>query len=321
MEVGPKRDLVGDLTKAVRAKGLRMGLYYSLMEWESITKKDGGHYIDKAIVDKYRIPDPKYIDNHMLPQLKELVLNYQPSLIFADGAWDKTSEYWKSPEFLAWLYNNAPNKDEVLVNDRWDIKNGLHGGYYTTEYDEHNAAMGADHPWEESRGMGQSYGFNRAENIDDYQTSASLIGQLINIVSRGGNLLLNIGPAADGTIPVIMQQRLVDMGEWLRINGEAIYGTRAWKNNPGKVTASSNNKIYYTTKGKDLYVLSTGWPTEVITIDKIKASKKTKVSMLGVDASVKPKLKEGKLSFSAPMATPAQVKGAYAYVFKVENVL
>jgi alpha-L-fucosidase len=321
MDVGPKRDLLGDLSKAVRAKGLRMGLYYSLMEWESVTRKDGKYYIDKAMWDKYRIPDPKYVDDHMLPQLKELVMNYQPSLIFADGEWDQPAEYWKSQEFLAWLYNNAPNKNEVIVNDRWDVKRGQHGGYFTSEYNDHDGAMGAEHPWEESRGMGQSYGFNRAENIDDYQTSAALIGQLINIVSRGGNLLLNIGPAADGTIPVIMQQRLVDIGDWLKINGEAIYGTRAWANTPGKVTANSKSKVYYTTKGKDLYVLCTEWPTEIITIDKIKASKDTKVSMLGVAASVKPSVKDGKLSFSAPLATPADVKGKYAYVFKVENVL
>lgn len=124
MEVEPKRDLLGDLSKAVRAKGMRMGLYYSLMEWESVTKKDGKYYIDKAMWDKYRIPDPQYIDNHMLPQLKELVMNYQPSLIFADEEWDHPAEYWKSQEFLAWLYNNAPNKDEVIVNDRWDVKRG-----------------------------------------------------------------------------------------------------------------------------------------------------------------------------------------------------
>jgi alpha-L-fucosidase len=78
-----------------------------------------------------------------------------------------------------------------------------------------------------------------------------------------------------------MQKRLIDIGDWLKINGEVIYGTRAWANTPGKVTANSKNKVYFTIKGKDLYVVCTEWPTEVITIDKIKATKSTKVSMLG----------------------------------------
>lgn len=181
--------------------------------------------------------------------------------------------------------------------------------------------MSAEHPWEENRGMGQSYGFNRAENIDDYNSSGKLIQQLINIVSRGGNLLLNIGPAADGTIPVIMQQRLVDIGDWLSINGEAIYNTRPWLNNPIKASAQLNNKIYYTTRNSDLYVLCTEWPQTPVTLDNIKATRKTKVSMLGVSEPVQVAYKKNRLTIQPPLATPAQVKGQYAYVFKVEGVL
>src|SRR5436189_5922632 len=87
---------------------------------------------------------------------------------------------------------------------------------------------GIDHPWEESRGMGYSYGYNRAENVGHYRTGRELILMLVDLVSRGGNLLLDIGPTGDGRIPVIMQERLLQMGAWLKKNGEAIYGTKPW---------------------------------------------------------------------------------------------
>ena len=132
------------------------------------------------------------------------------------------------PELLAWLFNESPVQDEVVIDDRWgkDTRH-KHGGYYTTEY---TAGMsGMDHPWEESRGMGFSYGYNRAETLEHYRTGRELVLMLVDLVSRGGNLLLDIGPTADGRIPVIMEERLTQIGEWLKINGEAIYGTHARK--------------------------------------------------------------------------------------------
>ena len=130
---------------------------------------------------------------------------------------------------LAWLFNESPVKDEVVVDDRWGSNTrGKNNGatYLTSEY---GSGMQPGVIWEESQGIGQSYGYNRMETADDYKKSSDLILMLVDIVSRGGNLLLDIGPTADGRIPVIMQQKLLDIGKWLALNGEGIYETKPWK--------------------------------------------------------------------------------------------
>ncbi len=213
VDVGAKRDLLLDLTEAGRSKGLQMGIYYSLYEW----------YNPLWISDKQR-----YVTEHLFPQFKDVVEHVKPAIIFSDGEWEITSEEWHSPELLAWLFNESSVADTVVIDDRWgkDTRH-KHGGYYTTEYT--SGMQDSNHPWEESRGMGFSYGYNRAETLKDYHTTRQLLLMLIDIVSRGGNLLLDIGPRADGEIPVVMEERLEQMGSWLQANGEAIYGTRPWK--------------------------------------------------------------------------------------------
>ena len=213
VDIGPKRDVLLELMEAGRRKGLHMGIYYSLYEW----------YNPLWLSDRKR-----YVAEHLFPQFKDVVTHAKPSIIFSDGEWDMTSDEWRSPELLAWLFNESPVRDEVVIDDRWgkDTRH-KHGGYYTTEYT--SGMQAASHPWEESRGMGYSYGYNRAETLTDYHTDRELLMMLIDIVSRGGNLLLDIGPTADGRIPVVMEERLTQIGDWLKPNGEAIYGTHAWR--------------------------------------------------------------------------------------------
>ena len=324
MDTGPKRDLVGELTEAVRAKGLRMGLYYSIIEWESIPTKrtESGYFIPTDIVKKRQIPADKYIDRHMIPQLKELVTNYQPALIFSDaGEWDRTAKEWKTLDFLAWLYNNAPNKDDVVVNDRWgsDMP-GKHGDYFSSEYQDTDA-VGAHHPWEESRGVGGSYGFNRAESIDDYNTSTELIHELIDIVARGGNLLLNVGPTADGRIPAIMQERLLDIGAWLKINGDAIFAT-APRKQAAKQTIDDNLTIHFTTKPNTLYAICTSWPESPIEISNIEPSPNLSVSMPGLDHPVTWTYNRDNhiLTINPPGISPAQVPCSHAFTFRITGI-
>jgi alpha-L-fucosidase len=298
VEIGPKRDLLGELTKAVRAKGMRMGFYYSLYEW----------YNPLWLSDK-----PRYVREHMIPQFKDVVTRYEPSIIFSDGEWDLPSEEWKSPELLAWLFNESKVKDEVVVNDRWGKEcRHRHGGYWTTEYTPGMADT--DHPWEESRGMGFSYGYNRAERLEHYNSGKALVTILVDIVSRGGNLLLDIGPDADGTIPVIMEQRLAEIGAWLATNGEAIYGTRPhtaskqWSE--GEVPKVEYNKEYdsvydvtkltakpapgkasieafFTRKGRDVYAILPRWPGRRFVWKDASALQPKAVDLLGAPATLR----------------------------------
>jgi alpha-L-fucosidase len=247
-------------------------------------------------------------------------MTYEPAVIFSDaGEWDRTAEEWKTLDFLAWLYNSAPNKDEVVVNDRFGKEMpGRHGDYFSSEYEDAEG-VGTFHPWEESRGIGGSYGFNRDENIDDYNTSEELVHELIDIVSRGGNLLLNVGPTADGRIPVIMQQRLVDIGEWLNVNGDAIYGTRPWDK------AGSNRykeeSVYLTQKGEDLFVIWMQWPEKEFEVKSITGKEKTHVSLLGYDGVVEWKTSDKGIIIRPPGVNPETVPCDYAWVFKISDVL
>ena len=304
MDVGPHRDLCGELTNAVKEKGLHMGFYYSLYEWYN---------------PLYKTDVKKYVEDHMIPQMKDLVTRYEPDVVWTDGEWDHPSETWESTRFLSWLYNESPVKNTVVVNDRWGKETrGKHGGFFTTEYDlvhsDKSTGKLFERPWEECRGIGGSFGYNRNENLEDYSSSEELVHILIDKVARGGNLLLNVGPTADGRIPVIMQQRLSDMGEWLKINGDAIYGTRLWEGAPA---VSQETTVYYTKKGNDLYVIVTKWQDKPIVISGV--SKVAAVNMLGYSGKVKYSSSGKKLTITPPALSPGTNPDSYAWVYKVQN--
>jgi alpha-L-fucosidase len=328
LEIGPRRDLMGELATATRAAGLKFGFYYSLYEWfNPLWLKDR----------------PRYVTEHMIPQFKDVVSRYAPAIIFADGEWDLQSKDWKSEELLAWLFNESPSKAEVVINDRWgkDSRH-KHGGYWTTEYAA--GLKDGTHPWEESRGMAHSYGLNRAERFDDYKSTREFVLVLIDLVSRGGNLLLDIGPAADGTIPPLMEQRLLEIGDWLKVNGEAIYGTRfagrssQWtegtrpKQDYGEYKVKYNlldqvgqqtkngvavKQVFFTKKPDALYAISVGWPGKQLVLRDVNVPAGATVTMLGVPGALKTSLAGTTLTITTPDLGPDQAPCRYAFAFKV----
>jgi alpha-L-fucosidase len=213
MDVGPKRDIVGELAEAVRAKDIRLGLYYSLAEWN--------HPLHRWYTDP---PDSihTYVEQHMIPQFKELLGIYKPDLLFTDGEWFNTAEDWHARELISWYYDLVG--DDAIVNDRWG--HGSDIGYITPEYS--SGGIETDRPWAEVRGLGRSFGLNRNEKLSAYKTPRELIHLFVRIVAHGGGLTINVGPAADGKIPLLQQERIEKLGEWIRINEEAIYGSEKW---------------------------------------------------------------------------------------------
>ncbi len=304
VDIGPHRDLAGDLANAVRAKGLKMGYYYSLYEWFNPL------YLNDL---------PKYVDQHMLPQMKDLVERYKPSLLWTDGEWEQPSTAWRSAEFLAWLFNESPVKDEIVVNDRWGKETrSRHGGFYTSEYAKYR---GEDfekllrvHKWEEDQGIGSSFGYNRNEDEPDYKTPAQLIELLVNAVSKGGNLLLDIGPTADGRVPVIMQQRLLAIGAWLKANGEATYGTSPWR-----VSAEGDN-VRYTAKGDTVYAIALKWPGSELVLKSPNAETNTTATLLGYAKPLALNRAKDGLHIRMPEIGPGEIAAPYAFVVRLTGV-
>ena len=323
----PHRDLLGDLTNAVRAVGLRMGYYYSLYEWFN---------------PLWQTDKPLYVTKHMIPQFKDLVTRYKPSIIFADGEWELPDTAWHSPELLAWLFNDSPVAKDVVVNDRWgnNTRDKNKGCMYATS--EYGSGMNPNVVWEENRGIGHSYGYNRNEQLSDYKTSHDLILMLADIVSRGGNLLLDIGPTADGRIPVIMQQRLIDMGKWLAINGEAIYATHAWSHSSqwseGKMPEKNDKSFmagynvaelvkgkpgaahieyFFTQKDNNLYCIVPAYSSQV-RIHDLKITSSSKATILGCSKTFSCKQRGNDCIINLSSAKPGDISSEI-FVLKIKN--
>lgn len=278
-----KRDIVGEIARAVRAAGLRFGLYYSGgLDWtfdERPLKTLG----DLA-AGPPRGPYPAYAER----QTRELVDRYQPSVLWNDISWP--AGQGRLNRLFADYYDAVP---EGVVNDRWrtpglaslilrsrlarrrldarirramqrrpDRAEGVipppipHSDFRTPEYARFPGIQVKK--WEATRGMSHSFGFNRNDEDADYASAETLISDFIDGVSKNCNLLLNVGPESGGDIPGPQIFRLKAFGAWLRANGESIYGTRPWRT--AEAETDDGLPVRFTAKGEDLYLIVLGAP-------------------------------------------------------------
>lgn len=269
-----RRDLVGELSQAVRRREMRMGLYYSgVLDWT---------FRQEPILDLFTFLEnqrqsEEYVD-YATAQFKELIDRYAPSILWNDIGYPALGDV---PELVSYYYNRVP---DGVVNDRFRQTNipgsrvgravmkalisvrlalargGLpdlaspHYDFRTPEYATYDEIKAEK--WESTRGIGHSFGYNQLETDAQMLGGVELIRMLTDIVSKNGNLLLNVGPKADGTIPDMQRKPLAALGKWLSRYGDAIYGTRPYRR--AASTTSSELEVRFTRRGDTVFAIVHG---------------------------------------------------------------
>lgn len=334
MKMGPKRDILGLLRAAVKKEGLIFGLsthraenawfYGEGMKFPSDVQ-DSTNTLYGERLERNQVNE-RFMREY-LEHTYELIQKYQPELMWFDWTVNSPGVMPYFNKFMAYYYNTALDwGKEVVVNTKygypkdvmvWDVERG--------KSDEMKR-----YPWQTDTSIGKK-SWSYVED-EENKTPEQVVHDLVDIVSKNGNLLLNVGPRVDGTITEEQQAVLTGIGKWLKINGEGIYGTRTWaRYGEGSVKGTSGafsdshatgytaDDIRFTTKGNTLYATSLGWTDGAILLkslskeftDRLNVSN---VSMLGSDEKIKWQLKGDGLEIQFPKDNPCE----YAYVFKIE---
>ena len=272
-----ERDFVGELSRAVRTRGMRMGLYYSGgIDWTF-----HGLPIDSLASFLDSIPQSEEYARYADAHWRELIARYAPSILWNDIGYPEKAA---PARLFADYYNRLP---DGVINNRFQLgagEGGQHCDFATPEYAAVDRILAAK--WELTRGMGGSFGFNRAEP-EEYLLDADAIVHLIaDVVSKNGNLLLNVGPTANGLIPWAQASRLVAVGDWLRRNGASIYGTRPWRVAESRTAAGA--PVRFTQGAGSLYAIVLAEPTtsDVILTD-LQPTSDAEIRLLGYGAPLR----------------------------------
>ena len=352
VRMGPHRDLVGDLEKAVRAQGLYFGASSHRIEHDWFM--EGGRKIPSDVNDpqnaslygpaQIQLQDKKegegsnleddwtYVSpayaNDWLARDAEIVQKYHPDIIFFDWWIGQAYVRPNLAKFAAYYYNESSKRGPVgIITYKW-VDMQKDSGVLDIERGQLDQKL--DRVWQTDTSVSnKSWGYIEH---DTFKTPEFIIHQLVDIVSKNGNLLMNIGPRSDGTIPDEVQHVLLDVGSWLKINGDAIYGTRPWTiygEGPTKVAAGSfqdtktqeysPEDFRFTTNGNNLYAIELAWSSgkEVVihsvAENALKGRQIQSVALLGSSAPLTYKLQADGLHIQLP-SKPSQ---GYAYAFRI----
>jgi alpha-L-fucosidase len=336
-KMGPKRDLIGDLAEAVRREGLVFGI--SSHRFEHWWFFSGGRQFPSDVQDpryaglygparsSHERPEREFMED-WLARMVELIDKYQPQLIWFDWWIEQKALEPYLKQFAAYYYNRASEWGKgVAVNYKFEA---FAPG--TAVYDIERGQLAGIPPffWQNDTSVSKnSWGYIQNH---DYKTATDLVGDLVDVVSKNGALLLNIGPRPDGTIPQEEQELLRQIGRWLEVNGEAIYRTRPWDvfgEGPTEVGEGSftdtNRGAYtsqdfrFTTRPGALYAICLAWPAGPVTIrslgsdSAVQADQIESISMLGSDAPLSWSQNDAGLTITPPAAPPCE----HAFTFKI----
>lgn len=230
-EHGPKRNVLAEYAAACERHDIALGTYYSLLDWGD---------------DRY--PGEDYVDEVLHPQVLDLVERHGSVMLWGDGHWAHDAGHWKTARLLERARVVDP---AVVVNDRWwasssELPDGAPPIVRTYEYDAPDGIV--DGPWELARGIAHSFGYNRAERPEHHLTGFEIVALYTEVLAKGGNLLMNVGPDSDGTIPDVQAAPLRDAGSWIRRHGSLLAGTTPW-------TSWGDSDVRYFRDGRDVVVV------------------------------------------------------------------
>lgn len=339
--MGPKRDVMGELGEAVRKRGMRLGAssHYAF-NWRYYTCKDDFDTCDPNNYDLYHQPhpvdqqaSPEFLD-HWYARAKEIIDKYQPRVFWFDFCFNYPEFDEHRRRLTAYYYNQAQAWGEgVVLNYKTHVGTGYPDGTAVLDIERGKLDKMREMVWQTDTSISiRSWGY--IEN-DEFRTPDSLVDDLVDIVSKNGVLLLNVGPKADGTIPEQAQSILLEIGKWLKVNGDAIYGTRPWKvfgEGPTEVAEGAfserDNKVFtpqdirFTRKGDTVYAIALAWPKEELVIRALRSGspqesrKVAAVRLLGTNQNLKFSQDEGGLKIAPPAAAPSEYAHAFAVTFR-----
>jgi alpha-L-fucosidase len=304
-----ERDFVGELTRAVRTRGMRMGLYYSGgIDWTF-----HGLPIDSMASFLGSIPQSEQYARYADAHWRELIERYEPAVLWNDIGYPEKAD---PARLFADYYNRIP---DGVINNRFMLgagEGGQHHDFVTPEYAVLDRIL--ENKWESTRGIGGSFGFNRAESDDYLLTAEEIVHMIADVTSKNGNLLLNVGPTANGLVPWAQASRLLAVGDWLRRNGEAIYGTRPWRKADGRT--ADGTAIRFTRSDGYVYAIVLAKPAgHEITIEGLTLAGSTEVRLLGYGAPLRWQARGVNLGLTLPGDMPTGP--AFTLRFSQEAVL